>query len=357
VGFWNYREELSTANRLRRSYYELLRDELDHFLLQYALTDSYNNFKTNNIPYPFVERRELKPRARIPDLEYEHQNAFLVIFCEDTIPDIHKKYIRFLEVNKTTKKNLRLSKTLSLEKEFDRTQKYLESVHFFSFLGDLLPVDYALLIQREPAVGKNRYSISHYHVRVDWPITEAAEDLARRLRYISKDIYEKGDKYAEDIQKKLFEFYGMPVMSGGRRTAAIVAAQYFRQVPCITTVYAGSSESRALLRISERGTSKAVLVKLSKKEVLKISEENNISPQTFTKNYVIATEGQNRKNAQSVCIFLATYWNTDHARPPDDRKLRELKPDPYWITVDGQHLLPKPGIWKYPPIPLNLIYA
>jgi len=146
-------------------------------------------------------------------------------------------------------------------------------------------------------------------------------------------------------------------MAGGRRTAAIVAAQYFRQIPCITTVYAGSSESRALLRISERGVSKAVLVKLSKNEILKISEENNISPQTFTKNYVIAAEGKNRKNAQAVCIFLATYWNTEHARPPDDRKLRELKPDPYWITVDGQHLLPKPGVWKYPPIPLNLIYA
>ena len=42
--FWNFREELSQANRLRRSYYELLRDQLDQFLIQYSLTDSYQNF-------------------------------------------------------------------------------------------------------------------------------------------------------------------------------------------------------------------------------------------------------------------------------------------------------------------------
>ena len=59
---WNTREELSKKNRLRRSYYKLLRDELDEYLVQYSLIDSYNNFCTRKIPYPFVEKRELKPR-------------------------------------------------------------------------------------------------------------------------------------------------------------------------------------------------------------------------------------------------------------------------------------------------------
>ena len=30
-------------------------------------------------PYPFVELRELKPRARIPSVEFEAQNSFLII--------------------------------------------------------------------------------------------------------------------------------------------------------------------------------------------------------------------------------------------------------------------------------------
>ncbi len=353
IAFWSVREELSQSSRLRRSYYELLRDELDQFLLKHALVDSYNNFLAKKLPYPFVEKRELKPRARIPDVEYGTQNAFLVIFIEDTIPAAHKKYIRFFDTNKTIKSNLLTSKSLTLSSKFDRNQKYLDSVHFFNFLNALLPVDYALLIQRDPASKtKDRYDLSHFHVRIDWPIAEAAEDLAQSLRYISKDLYEKGDKYAENVQKKFFGYYSLPLMSGGRRTAAIVAAQYLKRIPCISTIYAGSSESRALIRISERGTSKSVLMKFTDREMNRIAEENNIAPRTFKRNYVVA-----RKKKDGICIFQTTYSFTTHSRPPDDCKLREINPDCYWLTVGGQYILPKPGAWKYAPIPLNVIYS
>jgi hypothetical protein len=353
VTFWTVREELSQANRLRRSYYELLRDELDQFMLQYALVDSYDNFLRHKLAYPFVEKRELRPRARIPDIEYEHQNAFLLIFSEDSIPAAQKKYVRFLDVNRTSKSNLLRSKTLPLARAFDRTQKYLDAVHFLDFLRAVLPVDYALLVQREPTTRlKDRYCLTHFHVRVDWPVAEAAEDLARRLRYISKDLYEKGDKVAEDLQKRFFEYYGLPVMAGGRRTAAVVAAQYLRRNGCIATVYAGSSESRALLRISERGVSKVILMKFTPREVAEICEANHLSPATFRKHYLIAA-----REKGGIGIFQATYELTDHARPPDDGKLRDLKPDVFWLTVGGQFLLPRPGVWKYPPLPLNAIYS
>ena len=217
----------------------------------------------------------------------------------------------------------------------------------------MLPVDYALLIQGNSAgLAKNRYGLTHFHVRIDWPITEAAEDMARSLRYISKDIFEKDDKYAEDIQKKFFEYYGLPVMVGGRRTAGIVAAQYLKRIPGISTVYVGSSESRALIRISERGISKTVLIKRSLKELDEIAQSHGRSPQTFRKNYVVA-----REKRCGICIFQASYARTYHAREPEDGKLRDIKPDLNWLTVGEQHLLPKPGVWKYAPIPLNVIYT
>lgn len=351
--YWKVRETLSHENRLRRSYYELLRDELDARVLQYALVDTYDNFRRAGLPFPFVEKRELKPRARIPDVEYDHQNTFLVLFVEDTIPPVHKKYIRFFDVNKTTKANLLNTKSLPLSSRFDRNQKYLESVQFSLFLKAMLPVDYALLIQRDAASkARNRYNLSHFHVRVDWPITDAAEDLARDLRYISKEIFEKGDKYAEDLQKKFFEYYGQPVMVGGRRTAGIVAAQYLKRLGCISTVYVGSSESRALIRISERGVSKAVLIQFSPEEVAEIAENNGIPIQTFRKQYAVA-----REKKATICIFLATYLATDSSRPPDDGKLRDLKSDLSWLTVGGQYILPKPGVWKYPPLTRNFIYT
>ncbi len=353
MAFWCVREELSQVNRLRRSYYEMLRDELDQYIIDYSLVDSYLRFQGNGESYPFVEKRELKPRARIPGVEYKSHNTFLVIFVEETIPVNFKKYIRFFNVNKLTKTNLLHAKALPLPENFDRNQKYVESAHFFDFFKVLLPVDYALLIQRDPATrSKNRYSLSHFHVRIDWPITEAAEDLAQSLRYISKDLYEKGDRYAEVVQKKFFEYYGQPFMVGGRRTAAIVAAQYLKRIPCISTVYVGSTETRALIRISERGVSKTILMRFNENEMQAIAEAHKMEPRTFRKNYVVA-----QQRHKGICIFQVTYAYTNHARPPDDSKLREINPDVNWLTVGQEHILPKPGVKRYPPLAINLVYS
>ena len=152
MAFWIYIEELSQIDKIRRSYYELLRDELDQLLLQHALIDSYYNFQNQNRRFPYVEKRELKPRARIPDQEYESQNAFLVLFVEDTIPSEHKKYIRFFDQTRTTKSNLLRLKSLALSDKFDRNWKYFESNQFRNFVKKLLPVDYALLIDRKSVV-------------------------------------------------------------------------------------------------------------------------------------------------------------------------------------------------------------
>ncbi len=351
--YWCVRDDLSLANKLRRSYYKLLRDDLDQYLLQYSLIDSYNNFIENNMDYPFVEMRELKPRARIPDIEYKQHNAFVILFLEDALPSDHKKYIRFLEDNKTTKANLIRSKTLSISGTFDRNLKFLDSVHFTNFLNTLLPVDYALLIQKDADLkSSTRYYLSHYHVRIDWPIAEATEKLAISLRYVSQDLYEKGDKYAEDMQKKFFEYYGLQFMAGGRRTAAIVAAEYLKKIPCINTVYAASSESRTLFRISETNVSKTVLLKMTDEDIDKTAAANEISSDDFRDNYIVVPEDQG-----GISLFRAIYSRTDPSRSPDDGKLRELKADLFWRSVFGQHILPKPGNWDYAPLQHNIIYS
>ena len=344
------RECLSREERLRRSYYEVLRDEMDQFTLAYALVGSYDNFIRLQEPYPFVELRELKPRARIPSVEFEAQNTFLIIFSEDFIDKNHKKYIRYFDDNKTTKDNLLKHKSFPDVENFNRNVKFFETQGFFSFLGSLLPIDYALLIQRNLQC-KVRYALTHFHVRIDWPIADASEALAKDLRYISKDLYEKGDKYAEDFQKKFFEYYGVPVLSGGRRTAAIVAAQYFRQLPGIATIYLSSSEARTLLRIDESGVSKSVLVKLSVDEIQKLADTAGVTQNCFTKNYVIA-----RERKQFVCMLNVKYDYTSHALPSEGGRLRELKPDTNWLTVSQELILPRPSIGLYPPIPYKMVY-
>ncbi|MFW6373444.1 MAG: hypothetical protein ACOC3W_07065, partial [Thermodesulfobacteriota bacterium] len=81
-------------------------------------------------------------------------------------------------------------------------------------------------------------------------------------------------------------------------------------------------------------------------------ENNQLSMKSFGKNYVVIREGKD-----SVCIFQVTYSHTAWARPPDDGKLREIKPEVNWLSVDTQHLVPLPGVWQYPPLPLNIIYT
>ena len=345
------RHGLSRDDRLRRAYYQVLRDELDQFVIGYSLVGSYNNFLRIRTPYPFVELRELKPRARIPSVEFDAQNSFLIIFSEDFIDKKHKKYIRYFDANKTTKTNLLRHKYFPDVENYNRNMKYFETNEFFALLRSLLPVDYALLIQRNQRT-KVQYALTHFHVRVDWPIADASEALAKSLRYISKDLYEKGDKYAENMQKKLFEYYGVPLMSGGRRTAAIVAAQYFRQFDGITTIYVSSSESRNLLRIDEDGVSKSVLVKLSQNQVKTLADLAEISQSSFTKNYVVARQGKSY-----VCILNVRYDHTSHAKPSEGGRLRELNFDTNWLTVAEEHILPKPSVTKYAPIPYKMIYA
>ncbi|WDP89697.1 MAG: hypothetical protein HUN04_08205 [Desulfobacter sp.] len=351
MNFCKARHSLSRDDRLRRSYYEVLRDELDQFVIGYSLVGSYNNFLRLRTPYPFVELRELKPRARIPSVEFDAQNSFLIIFSEDHIDKKHKKYIRYFDANKTTKTNLLRHKYFPDVENYNRNMKYFETGEFFALLRSLMPVDYALLIQRNQRT-KTQYGLTHFHVRVDWPIADASEALAKSLRYISKDLYEKGDKYAENMQKKLFEYYGVPLMSGGRRTAAIVAAQYFRQLDGITTIYVSSSESRNLLRIDENGVTKSVLVKLSSDQVKQLAATADITQSSFTKNYVVARQGKSY-----VCILNVRYDHTSHAMPSEGGRLRELNFDTNWLTVAEEHILPKPSVIRYAPIPYKMIYA
>ena len=176
--------------------------------------------------------------------------------------------------------------------------------------------------------------------------------MARDLRYISKDLYEKGEKYAEDIQKKFFEYYGLPDMVGGRRTAAAVAARYLRRIPCISTIYVASSECRALIQYNEHGVSKSVLIRLGPKEMEEIAGAAKISPTLFKKHYMVEKEGKS-----GVFVFKTTYATSAHALPSEGGKLREIVPEPYWMTVDYQQILPRSDAWDWSPISCNLIYT
>jgi hypothetical protein len=151
--------------------------------------------------------------------------------------------------------------TFTLYNRFHKNLKHFDSPKSINLLEQLLDIDYALLIQQDPTVRrKNRYSLTHFHVKIDWPIADAAENLAKKLRYIQSNLYEKGDKAARVLQNKLFEYYGCHHIVGGRRTAGLIAAELLKHSDGICTVFVSSSESSTLYRYSERGVSKFFLI-------------------------------------------------------------------------------------------------
>jgi hypothetical protein len=346
------RNEISWDEKFRRCLYFFLRDELDSILVTEALIESYFAFKAAGKAYPFVEMRELKPRAKLFAPEYPEQRHFIVIFSEDLLPSDSKIHIRFFDSNRTIKENLNLLGPFDLRSVFHQRMRFFEDVDFPTLLRGLLKHDFALLIQRDPSVkSRYRFALSHFHVKIDWPVAYAAEDLGRYLRYISKDLYEKGERSGEIIQQKLYEYYGFHHTVGGRRTAGVVASRYLARFDFISTVYIASSESRTLFRTSEQGIAKYVLIRLSDQDIADLAAQVKMDEDRFVSRYLI-----DRTPDYGVGIFLVTYKHNEHSHAPADGKLRDLNAEYQWLNVNLQLLVPPPDRGDARPIHWSRVY-
>lgn len=347
------RNEIGWNERFRRCAYFFLRDELDGLLITQALIESYKAFKERGKDYPFVEMRELKPKARVVEPEYPEHSHFIVIFNEDTLPNQAKTHIRFFDSNRLTKENLTNVAIFDLQEVFRQRMRYFEDTAFPILLKSLLKADFALLIQRDPSIkARYRFGVSHFHVRIDWPVAHAAEDMGKYLRYISKELYERGEKTGDTIQQKIYEYYGFHHMVGGRRTAALVAARYLERFDFISTVYVASSESRTLSRLSEQGIAKYALIRVSIGDMKELAQKANLGEKEFEEAYLI-----DKTPNYGVGLFLVTYDRNEHSTPPPDGKLRDLNPDYRWLNVDQQLLIPPPSIGNARPIHFSKVYA
>ena len=349
---WIYRERLNYYEKLRRSLYEILRDALEMKLMNIALIDSFYNYLKNGVEYSFLDKSELRPKSKKMEKESELFNTFIVIFCEGSISPELKNYIRFFPENKLVKKNVDFLSHLTLYQNFNQNLRYFDNPGFLDFVGQLLNIDYALLIQQDPTVKKkNRYALTHFHVKIDWPIADAAENLALWLRYIQNNLYEKGDKVARLLQNKLFEYYGCHHSVGGRRTAGLIAAQLLRELDFISTVFISSSESRTMIKYSERNVSKFFLIQLTDKQIDALAQREVMDAETFKSSYLYPAENY------FVGISEAVYTHTPYSKPPEDGKLRRLKPAYNWIKLRDEFLHPKSTSLHLRPINYNWIYT
>ncbi|MCD6560976.1 MAG: hypothetical protein J7L16_04350 [Deltaproteobacteria bacterium] len=347
---WKYREQLNYYERLRRSLYEVLRDALERKLMKVALVDSFNNFRINGLDYCFLDKSQLRPKSKKMEKESKLVNTFLVIFCEGTVSPELKNYIRFFPENSVVKKNLEYLADISLYKRFHQNLKHFDSPGFLNLIDELINIDYALLIQQDPTIKKkNRYSLTHFHAKIDWPIADAAENLAKWLKYIQNNLYEHGDKTARILQNKLFEYYGCHYSVGGRRTAGLIAAQLLRKLDFISTVFVSSSESRSMYKYSERGVSKFFLVQLMEDNVKSLAQQEQMNIDTFKSTYLYPAD------SFFIGISEASYSYTTYSRPPENGKQRKLKPAYNWLRLRNEFLHPHINALHASPINYNWV--
>jgi hypothetical protein len=284
--------------------------------------------------------------------ESELINTFIVIFCEGIVDPHLKNYIRFFPENRTVKENIGYLADYPLYKRFHQNLKHFDNVGFLGLIEELIHVDYALLIQQDPTVKKrNRYSLTHFHVKIDWPIADAAEELAKSLRYVQSHLYENGDKEGRLLQRKLFEYYGCHHSVGGRRTAGLTAAELLRRQSELSTVYVSSSESRSLYKYSEDGVSKFFLIQLDPRQIDELAQRQSITAGELVASYLYLAGDRH------IGIFEALYGYTKHSMPPEDCKIRKLKPAYNWLKLTGELLLPKTDDLLARPIHYNWIYT
>ena len=348
------RFELSHIETVRRSIYVFLRDELERRLRTIALENPYRVCRDKMcLVYPYVDPGDMRPKKKEFMAESSVIRPFIVLFCEESIDAQHMKYVRFNDDNRIRKDTIKMVPSVNLRKSFSSGIKFFEKEIFFELLDNLLDVDYCLLIQRDERYKKhNSYALTHFHVKIDWPIAEAAESLAKELRFVSKSLYEQGERYAEMLEQKLFEYYGCHHQSvGGRRTAALIASQYLKTLPGLSSVYVASEESRTLTRYSEKGVARYAIIQLEKEYASQIREANRINTETFKKSYVLSES----EKTYDVILFV-TYKHTEWGIPPADGKLRMVKPDYSWIGVDMEFILPLSNSLSARPLNVKLVY-
>jgi len=349
---WRYRERLSYYEKIRRSIYDILRDNLEKRLMKISLVDSLYKHLEQGVEYSFPEKSALKPKSKKIEKESELFNTFLVIFCEGVISPDLKNHLRFFPENKLIKKNVEYLASFPLYKTFHHNLRYFDNPRFLELIEDLISIDYALLIQQDPTVKKkNRYALTHFHVKIDWPIADAAEDLAKWLKYIQNSLHENGDKEARLLQNKLFEYYGCHHGAGGRRTAGLIAAQLLKKMNYISTVFVSSAEIRSLIKYSERGVSKFFLIQLTDKQITALSRKEKIDLEAFKSFYLYPA------NDVYVGIAEAIYEHTPSSLPPEEGKLRKFKPGYNWLRLKNELLHPTINSLNAGPIDYDWVYT
>ncbi|MBF0283973.1 MAG: hypothetical protein HQL51_05895 [Magnetococcales bacterium] len=347
---WEFEKRILDAQtevKLRTDPYVRARDKVTRQLIDSTLIQSYQRFRRERQPYPFVAHSTLRPGAITPTHEYElHYNA-LVVMLDGVLDERLQKHFRCRSGNRLNKRNITsVAPTLPGLESYDHDRRFVRHHGFGELFRMLTELDYALLIQRPVEEGEppesGEFQITHFHVKIERLLDSALHNLGVMLHYIDRSLYEKGEEYVELFERKFFEYFNFYHNAAGRRSAAALAAQLLARETRTATVFIASQQDRRLTLLSswhprmELEIEQFLLVKLEPERLLALkawSKENGVE---LRRHFII-----NPASPEPVFLFRVRYQHTPAATPTPDGTLRTtLNPRERWVKIIEECFVP-----------------
>ena len=335
----------ATAEKLD---FKAVRRQLTVLLLERTLIQSFANFQLADKPYPFIRPEALAPGSGTRSIERSHQNTALLFAVDGALPVSLNKHFRLRSSNRVTWRNIqRLAPEIDLS-NYKASDRRFDSANVNHLLSKMLPLDYALLIERTRSgeQGSEVFQVSHLHVKVERLTDNAIKDLGRRLGYIDRRLFERGEDFVEALEAKFFEYYGFTANASGRKSAAAMATQLLATGEQDFAVFvAGQEDNRLTVLDGSDYISQYLLVRLVEIDAAEVAENP-----TFMANR--PAYGVSRKSVSNpVVVLRARFRRTKRAkttaRTRQDKDI--LAP---WLEIWDQNIVAKPG-QNAPDIPVS----
>lgn len=318
---------------LRQDAYAQVRRQLTGFLLRHALIGSYREHRRQSRPYPFIDARTALTMALAPSgAERTLQRSAFVLLVDGGVPRTLNKHLRRRPSTRLTWTNLqRFAPDLDLA-GFKTAHARADSPEFESLLAKVVGLDYALLIERPEA--ETAFALTHFHVKVDRRTDLALAEFGRRLGYVERRLFERGEDFVEALEGKFFEYHGFGVNASGRKSAAAIAAQLLAGLDGRFTILLASQADGRLTLLDERdGVLQHMLVRLS-------------GPSRAAFHDAVATQGLDplaylvaEEEGDPIALLRLRFRRTAAARQETPRTPERDLTAP-WLEIAEQAVLP-----------------
>ena len=326
---------------LQRLDFQALRRRLIELLIEHTLIGSYGEFEQAKRPYPFVQPDALMPETGARSIERSHQRTALVFAVDGELPDSLNKHFRLRALNRVTWRNIqRLAPELDLS-DYKVSDSRFDSPAIETLLTKLLPLDYALLIEQVALEGEDQgvFAVSHLHVKVERLTDNAIKDLGRKLGYIDRRLFERGEDYVEALENKFYEYHGFASNASGRKSAAAMATQLLAATGLGFVVCVASQEDNRLtvLDDSDRITQYLLLqssaaVHGAFRTALNDAGIDDASP------YIVAEDA-----GGGPILLLRARFERTRAALETTREKRDKDVSKPWLELAEESLVARPG--------------